>query len=320
MEKKSEPLVSVIINFLDAEQFIQEAIDSVFAQSYDNWELLLVDDGSTDASTDMALQHAGQHPAKVCYLEHEAHRNLGASASRNLGSSKARGEYVAFLDADDVWLPPKLEEQVRILESQPEAVMVYGVKRMWFSWTGSPDDAQRDYVIGLGIQPNRLIKPPKLITLFLQNEFVIPSPSGVLVRREAVKRVGGSEEAFRSVFDDRTFYAKLSLKEPVFVSDKCWYWYRQHPNQRYRVTLQTGQHHPARLEFFNWLQEFLAARQVQDGELWAALRRELWPYRHPRLHRLSVQALSLARGPARRMLPVSVRDRLWIVWERYKGS
>lgn len=311
-----KPLVSVIINFLDAEQFLQEAIASVFAQTYTNWELLLVDDGSTDASTEIALQCARRHPAKVRYLQHDGHQNRGASASRNLGSSKAKGEYIAFLDADDVWLPRKLEEQVEILEAQPEAVMVYGVKPCWFSWTGDPDDVQRDFVIGLGVQPNTLIKPPRLITLFLQKESVIPSMSGVLVRREAVQRVGGSEEAFQSVFDDRTFYAKLGLEAPVFVSDRCWYWYRHHPNQRCYITLQTGQHHPARLEFLNWLQEFLAARGVQDGELWAALRRELWRYRHPRLHRLMVQTMGSVMGVARLTIPAPLRR--WL-WARYQG-
>src|SRR5215467_1200932 len=119
----NKPLVSVIMIFLDAEKFIQEAIESVFAQTYANWELLLVDDGSTDASSEMALRYAEQYPTKVRYLEHEGHQNRGMSASRNRGINNARGEYIAFLDADDVWLPLKLEQQTAILESQPEAAM-----------------------------------------------------------------------------------------------------------------------------------------------------------------------------------------------------
>jgi len=137
----AKPLVSVIINFLNAGEFIQEAIESVFAQSYDNWELLLLDDGSTDTSTKVALGYAKRYPEKVRYLEHPEHRNRGAAVSRNLGISHAKGEYVAFLDADDVWLASKLEEQVAILGLRPEAGMVYGSTLSWHSWTGTPEDA-----------------------------------------------------------------------------------------------------------------------------------------------------------------------------------
>src|SRR5919107_1887161 len=108
----SRPLVSTVVAFLNGERFIEEAIESVLAQTYDNWELLLVDDGSTDGSTRIALQCAEQYPAKVRYLEHLGHQNCGMSASRNLGVSRAKGQYIAFLDADDVWLPHKLQQQV----------------------------------------------------------------------------------------------------------------------------------------------------------------------------------------------------------------
>jgi glycosyltransferase involved in cell wall biosynthesis len=98
----NKSLISVIIIFLNSEEFIQEAIESVFAQTYNNWELLLVDDGSTDGSTNIALQYAEQHGERVRYLEHNNRQNRGMSASRNLGIREAKGEYIAFLDADDV--------------------------------------------------------------------------------------------------------------------------------------------------------------------------------------------------------------------------
>src|SRR5690349_14319499 len=101
----NNPSVSIIVIFLNAVQFIEEAIESVFGQSYDDWELLLVDDGSTDGSAEAAARYAEQWPDKVRYLTHAGRRNRGMSASRNLGIKQARGRYVAFLDADDVWLP-----------------------------------------------------------------------------------------------------------------------------------------------------------------------------------------------------------------------
>src|SRR6266566_10127625 len=109
--------VSVVIIFFNAERFIQEAIDSVFAQTYKNWELLLVDDGSGEGSTAIARSYVERDPQHVRYLEHPGHANRGMSASRNLGIGNAQGAYVAFLDADDVWFSNILEEQVAILEA-----------------------------------------------------------------------------------------------------------------------------------------------------------------------------------------------------------
>ena len=147
----NKPLVSVITGFLNGEKFIQEAIESVITQTYDNWELLLVDDGSTDASTAIALRYAEKYPGKVCYLEHDGHQNRGVCASRNLGIRNAKGEYIALLDADDVWLPPKLQRQVAIMESQPEAAMIYGSPQYWHSWTENSEGRQSDFMPELGV-------------------------------------------------------------------------------------------------------------------------------------------------------------------------
>src|SRR5262249_17586544 len=139
----SRPLVSVIIIFWNEEAFIHEAIQSVFAQTYANWEMLLADDGSTDGSTAIARWYAEHHPGKVRYLEHEGHQNRGMSASRNLGIRHAQGEYIALLDADDVWLPNKLEEQVAILNARPEAGTVYGAIQWRVRLTRDPEGTQR---------------------------------------------------------------------------------------------------------------------------------------------------------------------------------
>ena len=122
------PLVSVVIAFLDGERFLREAIDSVFAQTYERWELLLVDDGSGPAASSIARECAAREPGRVRYLEHDEHRNRGLSASRNLGIAGARGVYTAFLDADDVWLPDKLMDQVAILESRPMSERCTGTR------------------------------------------------------------------------------------------------------------------------------------------------------------------------------------------------
>src|SRR5678816_2796983 len=95
-------------------------------RTYSDWELLLVDDGSIDRSTAIAKEYRDRYPEQVRYFEHASHSNRGKSTSRNLGLEKATGRYIAFLDADDVFLPQKLERQVALLKANPDAGMVYG--------------------------------------------------------------------------------------------------------------------------------------------------------------------------------------------------
>lgn len=304
-------LVTVVMIFFNSEKFIEEAIKSVFAQTYDDWELLLVDDGSTDGSTEIALRYVQQYSEKVRYLEHDGHQNRGMSATRNLGIRNAKGEYIALLDSDDVWLPHKLEQQVAILESQPEAAMVYGPSQKWYSWTGNPEDMQRDTEYNLGVQPNTLVKSPTLLTLSLRAKVLTPCPSNILFRRELIERVGGFEENFRSMYqlyEDQAFLAKVHLNESVFVASECWDKYRKHPDSCVAVVRKAGQADSVRLFFLNWLEKYLSEQGAKDTEVWQALQKALWPYHHPLLSRLSKRAQHLVRqmkGFVKRMITTS---------------
>ncbi|HUH98987.1 MAG TPA: glycosyltransferase [Anaerolineales bacterium] len=126
------PLVSIILPVHNGEQFLAETIQSVLAQSYHAYELIIVDDGSTDRTREIALSHPS-----VQYIS-QAHR--GASAARNKGILAARGEYVAFLDADDLWEPDKLLVQIRAFEAHPEADIVTGHIQQFAD--PDPDSAQ----------------------------------------------------------------------------------------------------------------------------------------------------------------------------------
>ncbi len=286
----NKPLVSCIVIFFNAgENFFIEAIESVFAQTYSHWELLLADDGSTDATTKIALQYAQQYPEKVRYLEHEEHQNRGMSATRNLGISNAKGEYIAFLDADDIWLPQKLEKQVAILEAQPEAGMVYGSALKWYGWTDNPEDAKRDSHRKLGVQADILVQPPTLIRLFLQLKAETPGTCSVLIRRELIKKVGGFEESFRGMFEDQVFFYKFCLKTPVFIESGCWDKYRQHPNSTCYVSETLGisstlQRNPTYLIFLNWLERYLKEQEVNDTKIWQVFNRAIFPYRYPNFY------------------------------------
>jgi glycosyltransferase involved in cell wall biosynthesis len=209
---RNAALVSVIVPFYNTSaQFMREAIESVLQQSYPYWEILLVDDGSTDTSTRIARYYTSLYPDRIRYLEHDEHQNRGASAARQLGIQFARGLYIAFLDSDDVWLPNKLEEQVGILDQHPEVGMLYGKTLYWYSWTGTPEDAGRDYMPQLGILPGTPIHPPRMLVRYLNGWAAVPCPSSVLIRRQAVDATGGFEERFQAVIDDQVFFAKLCL-------------------------------------------------------------------------------------------------------------
>jgi glycosyltransferase involved in cell wall biosynthesis len=281
------PLVSGITIFLNGANFLREAIESVLAQTYPYWELLLVDDGSTDGSSDIAREYATRHPDRIRYFAHEGHQNLGKIASRNLGLRNARGEYIALLDHDDVWLPDKLADQVALLEARPHAAFLYGRTRYWHSWTGRPDDAARDGLTQLGIEPDTTVLPPALLTLFLQDERTIASPGSFLIRREAALGAGGFPADFPSnIYDDVAFFSRLYLRYPGYVAGGCWDYYRQHRNNSVAAARLTGQWHPRRPNprkrvLLDWLEAAIREQGSADPELHAALAAALAPYRNP---------------------------------------
>ncbi len=283
------PLVSVVTSFLDAERFLAEAIESVFAQTYDRWELLLVDDGSADGSSEIARRLARERPGQVRYLEHEGHRNRGTAASRNVAVRRASGPYAAILDADDVWLPDKLERQVAILEAHPAAGMVCGAAEYWRSWTGTPEDLGQDLVLPVGAPADTLIEPPELLRiLYPLGPGTAPCPSDLLVRRRVVEAVGGFEEEFRGakqLYEDQAFLAKVYLRTPVFVSGACLIRYRLHPESCVSAVTGAGQYHTVRSFFLRWFETHLSGQGLEGTEVWQLLQQALWRYRHPVLHR-----------------------------------
>jgi glycosyltransferase involved in cell wall biosynthesis len=260
----SQPLVSVITIFLDEERFLAEAVESVLAQTHAAWELLLCDDGSTDGSTAAARKYAATHPERIRYLEHPGHANRGMSATRNLGIAQAKGEFIAFLDADDVWTPDKLERQVAILGEHPEAAGVYGRLHVWHGWTGRPEDRARDYVQPLGGPPDVLVPPPELLIRFLRND--VYTPSGVLFRRSVLREVGGYEESFRGMHEDGVVLARICLRWPLYASGESWYKYRQHPDSCCNVSIAAGRDHEALRAFLDWLDGYLED-QGEHGEV-----------------------------------------------------
>lgn len=309
------PVVSVVMIFLNGEKFMDEAVRSVLAQTYSAWELLLVDDGSTDQSAAIAQRYVAEYPSKIRYLHHAGHQNRGMSASRNLGIRSSRGRFLALLDCDDVWHPEKLARQVAILDREPEAAMVYSATMQWFTWPGAPAGGPRDEPRPLGVRPDQLVRPPEMLPIFLRDIGNTPATCSVLMRREAVESVGAFEESFRNLHEDQAFFYKFFLRHPVFVQSGCWDWYRQHPQSCCSTAESAGIRvrtpiNPSHGRFLEWLHGYLAATGVEDRRLLAALKYARRPFNQPRRYQLA-QAFAAGRrrtirallGLARRFLP-----------------
>jgi hypothetical protein len=178
---------------------------------------------------------------------------------------------------------------------------------------------------GVHINGDILIKPPKLLPLFLRYKQLIPA--GIMVHRGVIERVGGYEEVFRGNYEDAAVLVKVCLASTVYVSNECWYRYRIHPDSCSRVTKKSGKSNATQLFFLNWVGEYLSKQGVKDPEVWQALQNALWPHHHPRLHHLlecyrslikQIEKLILHIG--RRTLPVSFRNWLWDRWLRYRKN
>jgi glycosyltransferase involved in cell wall biosynthesis len=297
MSADRTPLVSVIMPFLNVAPFLEEAIESVRAQSYPHWELLLCDDGATDGSSDIARRYAALDPARIRHLAHPDGATHGASATRNLGIAAARGTLIALLDGDDVWLPNKLEEQVAILAERPDADALYGVTELWYGWTGAPEDVARDSRPTGGIPSNTLLAPRELLVGMLRRELLVPCTCSIIVRADVVRRAGGFVDEFRQIYTDVAFYSRLSLTSSVLYVERCWDRYRRHPDSAYSSVQRRGAGREARLRWLTWLDHLLDGTDARDdAALRVALRASLRRERHPRLFRLVDGVREMLRG------------------------
>lgn len=245
----NNPLVSVIIIFLNAGDFIQEAIESVRAQTYKNWELLLVDDGSTDRSSAIAKTYRERYPHKVRYFEHAAHQNRGMSASRNLGIAQAAGELIAFLDADDLWLPEKLERQVVIIQRHPDVGLLANPALYYYP---NGDTKAQAMMLSPGMVPLGAWAPK-----LLECDDNAACPSAVLMRKDLAVRLGGFEEAFHGPFEDQLMWFKVTLGSAIFYDPECQILYRIHADACCSTT-PIEQQLEARIRLYVWLANYLS--------------------------------------------------------------
>lgn len=280
----STPRVSVVLCFYNEVRFIDEAIQSVLAQTLTSWELILVDDGSSDGSVTISKQYANQYPDQIFYIDHAENKNCGLSASRNWGIAHSRGEYIALLDADDVWMKDKLALQVEIMENNPQATVLLEASVYWNSWN---KQEAHDVVIPIGVSGGKIYSPPTLmLALYPLGKGAAPCPSGFMLRRSVFNRTK-FEESFRGIFqmyEDQAFLCKIYLRENVYIKEAAHNLYRQRPASLVSAVHEDGRYHEVRKYYLNWFGNFLKAESFQDPSVRSALNKALFEYRHPLMH------------------------------------
>ena len=296
------PLVSVVLIFLNEERFLGEAVRSVCDQTLADWELILVDDGSTDRST-LIARNLAEEDQRIRYVDHPEHANRGMSASRNLGAAHAAAPYITFFDADDVYDPDMLAEQVDLLESMPDIAMVSGAMLYWYSWDPASTNADFAPLTG-GVADLRLDPPEAALTIYPLARETTAAGTDVLVRRSVFEAVGGFEERFNGIYhlyEDQAFLIKVYLRYPVYISSRVWRHYRQHDASRCQHTPERD-YWRVRGFFLDWLHADV--RRLGDPRVSAALRRARREVRYQTLKALALQAVDRLLAP----LPPEYKD------------
>ncbi|MGH7139753.1 MAG: glycosyltransferase family 2 protein [Pirellulales bacterium] len=267
----SEPLVSAIIPAYNCGRFVTEAVESACAQTYSRLEVIVVDDGSTDDTYERLTPFLH----RIRYLRQE---NRGLSAARNAGIAASQGEWIALLDADDVWHPEKTAVQIA---------------------------AAREYDVWLvGARPCNVLPrelPPRPPARYLDVADFLQSaplgPSGAIVRRQCFEEVGVFDETLRSI-EDRDMWLRIATRFACLqVDSPCW-WYRVHHDQMSRRATRMYENYRRVLDKFfaenpsysrlrslaySYLYVDTAWAYFSEGDRWNAVRfLVLSGCRHPR--------------------------------------
>jgi len=186
------PLISVIIPVYNGEKTIQETIESVLNQTFSDLELIIINDGSQDATLDV-----------VSYIRDErlkvfSYSNAGVAESRNRGISLAKGDYISFIDADDLWTPDKLEAQLKALQLNPQAAVAY-------SWTKCIDESGEMSRRGSHISDTGNVYAKLLLIDFIENG------SNPLILRQALNEVGKFDQSVVPS-EDRDMWLRLAAR------------------------------------------------------------------------------------------------------------
>ena len=202
---QAPPVVSIVIPTHNRRDLIGETIQSVLDQTFEDFEILVVDNGSTD-DTQQGVCDVGDPRIKYTYQEDTG----GPAGPRNTGIRQARGKYIAFLDSDDLWLPHKLEHQIGFLEQHPDVALIFG------QYISFGDDSMKQ----TPVPSHRWARSGRVFSELLLSTNFIPCLT-VMVRRDVLDQTGGFDEdpALKTV-EDFDLWLRIARCHPIhFLSD-----------------------------------------------------------------------------------------------------
>lgn len=213
--------VSVVVPCYNAAAWIIGSLSSVYAQNWEDLELLVIDDGSTDESVALVKQHFPQ----ATVLQQT---NRGVAAARNAGIEAARNKWVAFIDADDYWLPGKLRAQIDLLAAHPEARMAYAGWRVWASDDSVPSQDLLEPSLSSQTSTAKVDGPAGWIYPDLLLGCCVWT-STVLAQRELLNSLKGFDQTLK-LGEDYDLWLRASRITPILRVQRALALYRQHPN------------------------------------------------------------------------------------------
>jgi len=195
MKSGLTPCVSVVIPTYNRGWILKEAIDSILSQKFADYEIIVVDDGSIDATAALLSTYGDQ----IAMIRQE---NRGVSAARNAGISIAKGDYIAFLDSDDLWLPEKLSCQMDFFQAHSEAAICQ-TDEIWIR-------------NGVRVNPKNRHKKPSGMIFEPSLQLCLVSPSAVMIKKSLFDEVGLFNEAFPAC-EDYDLWLRIALYYPVYL-------------------------------------------------------------------------------------------------------
>jgi glycosyltransferase involved in cell wall biosynthesis len=236
------PRVSVIIPLYNRIRYIEACLQSVLGQTYLDFEVIVVNDGSTDHGPEIVRKYTAKYPNIIRLLEHGDGGNHGVAISRNLGIKNAESGWIAFLDSDDLWLPRKLEKQMYAVETFPEIGVVYS-KSSFVDESGR--QTQVSGMVEFGKGP---VSTVGWIFSKLTKENFIPT-STVLVRKDYLQKIGCFAEGPRYEFEDWIAWSKLAYYYDFHFIPEVLTLYRIHTDTFSYSRFSSGEHLEAQLHY-----------------------------------------------------------------------
>lgn len=292
--------VSILLPSFNYEVHIQEAIDSVLGQTYGDWELIIIDDGSADGSYGLAERYAKEYPDRIKLVTHAGRKNKGLEETYLLGIQKASGKYICFIEADDRWHPENIGRKVAILEREKEVVVVSDRPEMF----GDPFlvRAQKVKFTWKNFPNNEVSNRSFYAFKYLMRYNFVQTFSAFMVRREAFEGIDFSPR--HSAWLDWWLLSQLSVRGKFFYIPESYVYWRVHDRNYNKTYSESIDEYREGIRFrddiFSWMKDFAKKTDLEVHEpLKAALENEK--------KRRQREWLELAvKGTLKKVLPKSV--------------